>query len=368
MNWPLASDTWGPEERDAVARVLYSGNRTMGSEVRAFEEEFAEYTGAKYAVMVNSGSSANLLAVFAMKALGMITTDDVVTAPALAWSTTYSPYIQAGICLKIIDVDLSTFLPRRSEFAGNEHMVVVHTLGNPDEIRGKNILEDCCEAMGARYSDMKHVGTRGVAGTFSLFFSHQMTTGEGGVVITDNDDLWRAMVSIRAHGWDRDWLGSDQSKWNFIYPGLNVRPMEFQGAVGRVQLRRLDDMLIARSDNYLNVKDIVDDFDWIDVQHAPASRSGNMAIGLVVEPSKVNVNLLRKTLTEPYGIATRPLLSGNIARQPMSSYIGHLDPNDYPYADCLHHNAFLIGNAGTIIPDKHLGELRKALERMEKSL
>lgn len=274
MFYELAADTWGDEERAAVQRVIDSGRLTMGPEVEAFEAEFAAYFGRKYAVMANSGSSANLIGIAALGYLrdGALRRGDEVIVPVISWSTTYAPLQQYGLRLKFIDVELDTLnmdVRRLDEAvtADTKAIVGVSVLGNPAALEamrtfadthGLIFFEDNCESMDAEL-DGRKTGTFGDIGTFSTFFSHHISTGEGGVMTTDDPEINDLARSIRAHGWVRD-LSEDSvvappkgdefsEAYRFILPGYNVRPQEINAAVGREQLKKLPEMTAARRKN-----------------------------------------------------------------------------------------------------------------------
>jgi CDP-6-deoxy-D-xylo-4-hexulose-3-dehydrase len=265
--WPTAVNSWGAEEREAAHRVIDSGQITMGEQVEAFEEEFARYVGAKYAVMANSGSSANLLALAAVRDANGWPLDHGFDAgaPAVAWATTYAPLAQHGFGLRLSDVDLHTLnsSPMMAEECVGPRtrvIVAVSILGNPAPLsslrtianaRGLVMIEDNCESLGSRLNG-KHCGTFGDIGTFSTFFSHQVNTGEGGMIVTNDERLFTLARCMRAHGWTRDLpeYPTERGQYSFIRPGYNLRPTEIAAAVGRVQLRRLPAMIEQRLRNW----------------------------------------------------------------------------------------------------------------------
>ena len=218
MSLPLATSTWDDKEIAALNSVIESGMFSMGKHVAEFEAEFAEFVGSKYSVMVNSGSSANLLAVAALffKKERKLKAGDEVIVPAVSWSTTYYPLQQYGLKLKFVDIDKDTLNLdlKQLESAITEKtkaIFAVNLLGNPIDynkveslIEGKDIylLEDNCESLGATLNG-KQAGTFGVMGTYSSFFSHHISTMEGGLIATDDEELYHILLSIRSHGWTR---------------------------------------------------------------------------------------------------------------------------------------------------------------------
>lgn len=274
MFYELAATTWGSEEIAAIDRVVASGRFTMGEQVAAFEREFADYFGVKHGVMVNSGSSANLIAVAALayKKERPLQRGDEVIVPAISWATTYHPLQQYGLKLRFVDVELDTLNIDVSKLEQaltprTRAIVPVSILGNPaalDVIRafadahGLYVLEDNCESMDAELNGKK-AGTFGDLNTFSFFFSHHISTMEGGMVLTDDLELAHLCRSMRAHGWTRDLphdtplyerTSSDHFEaYRFILPGYNVRPLEMEGAIGREQLKKLPALTAARRKN-----------------------------------------------------------------------------------------------------------------------
>jgi CDP-6-deoxy-D-xylo-4-hexulose-3-dehydrase len=275
MFYDLASTTWGDEELAAIQRVCQSERYTMGEEVRRFEEAFAATFGLPHAVMVNSGSSANLVAVAALsyKRDRPLQRGDEVIVPAISWATTYHPLQQYGLRLRFVDVDLQTLNMDASQLeaalsARTRMVVAVSILGNPAPLTAIRafcdahdlyLFEDNCESMGASLGG-RWCGTFGDVNTFSTFYSHHISTMEGGVLLTEDPEIADLARAIRNHGWARD-LPADSpinigrqddpffEAYRFILPGYNVRPLEMCGAVGREQLKKLDTMVGIRRRN-----------------------------------------------------------------------------------------------------------------------
>ncbi|MGE3535569.1 MAG: DegT/DnrJ/EryC1/StrS family aminotransferase, partial [Parachlamydiales bacterium] len=274
MTYELASITWDEEEYKAINRVIKKGMFTMGENVRRFEEDFAQKFGSKYAVMSNSGSSANLIAIaaFCYKKGNPLQPGDEVIVPAISWSTTFYPLMQYGLKLRFVDVELDTLNMDVSQLEAaltpkTKMVVGVSILGNPcglDVMRqfcdkhNLYFFEDNCESMGA-FLNGKSCGTFGDIGTFSTFFSHHISTMEGGVSITDDEELYHLMLAIRSHGWTRHlppetniYEKKDDDfyeAYRFIVPGYNVRPLELSGAIGIEQLKKLDNLVKIRREN-----------------------------------------------------------------------------------------------------------------------
>lgn len=351
MKWPLAHDSWGAEELAAATRVLNGAQRTMGAEVVAYEREFAEYVGARYAVACNSGSSANLLMVAAMRyrSVNPLLPRDEVIVPALGWSTTYAPLAQYGLEIRPVDIDPLTFtIDADAVLAAvtprTRAVMVVHVFGAlapTERLRAAlparvAILEDACEALGT-----PGVGTYGAAASFSTFFSHHMSTGEGGVVVTDDDELHRLFLMLRAHGWTRDLPGSRKDEYKFVLPGYNLRPTEMQAAVGRVQLRKLPGYLEARRRNWVRVHAYSSDAPWLTLQRGAWAP---MAFGMTT--GDVPRDHVRAVMRD-HGIETRTVLAGNIRRTELARYLSMTRHNTpLPNADHVQDAGLVIGNLG----------------------
>lgn len=367
MTFPLAVDSWDEAEKEAIEKVVESNRFTMGPYVAEFEEKFANYFGSKYAVMVNSGSSANLLAIGALfhKTKNPLKKGDEVIVPAVSWSTTYYPINQYNLKLRFVDIDRSTLnidydKIREAITPNTKAIFAVNLLGNPcnmDEL--KNIceeynlylIEDNCESMGATFED-KYAGTFGTIGTFSTFFSHHISTMEGGMILTDDEELYNISRSLRAHGWTRD-LPQNSSLYekkdefyemfNFILPGYNLRPLEMSGAIGIEQLKKINSIVQGRRKNAQLFLDIISELEDIDYQH---SYNGSSWFGFAIilkNQLKGKRDEFAKQLKES-GIECRPIVAGNFTRNPV---IKHLDYSVYGHlnnADYIHENGLFIGN------------------------
>ena len=285
MTYELSSTSWGEEEIAALQRVIRSGRFTMGEQVRLFEEAFAAKFGMKHAIMTNSGSSANLVGVAALsyRAARPLQRGDEVIVPAISWATTFHPLQQYGLKLRFVDVELETLNMDVSRLEAaltprTKMVMAVSILGNPaalDVMRefcdrhGLILFEDNCESMGASLGG-RACGTFGDVNTFSTFYSHHISTMEGGVLVTNDTEIDHLARAIRNHGWARDLpadstLGTRQDDpffeaYRFVLPGYNVRPLEMAGAVGVEQLKKLDAMIaIRRANAALFVKLFKDD-------------------------------------------------------------------------------------------------------------
>lgn len=332
----LTSSTWGPEEREAILRVVDSGRVTMDAETLLYERAYADYCGSKYCVAVNSGSSANLLMAAAWT---LRYGPGVVIVPAVGWATSYSPFHQYGWTMRFVDVNPSTLsYDREALHAASDYadlILAINLLGSPceyGEFPNLPVLEDNCESMGAVYMG-KRTGTFGVMASHSTYFSHHICTMEGGMVTTDDEHFYHMLLSLRSHGWTRhlppdNHLGAEVAPWNFILPGYNVRPTDMQSAIGLTQLKKLPAFIEQRRDN-------ADRFPWMKQKEVGISSW----YGFVVYDED------REKVIGKH--EHRPVISGNFLRQPVCKQyrIEAKDPKDYPGAERLHHHAVMIGNS-----------------------
>ena len=329
INWPLAHDTWDNKERDAMHEVIASGKFTFGEKVKKFEDEFCEYFGFPYAVQVNSGGSANLLMVAAAVERGWISKGDKVIVPAVGWSTSYFPFIQYGIDLIFVDVDKDTWNINVDQIEDNikddvKGILAINILGNPCDFKTLNSLcnkydlilfEDNCESMGAKQGDA-YCGGFGDIGTFSTFFSHHIQTMEGGMVVCNDPETYNKLLSLRSHGWTRGTKYYTNNPFEFVTLGYNVRPGELNGALGSVQLNKLDDMNNQRIKNADTFIKYFDNKDYCRIQKVEDnSLSSWFGFGLVFDRNSFRQRT--KQILEEYSIDNRPICTGNFFNQPV---------------------------------------------------
>jgi CDP-4-dehydro-6-deoxyglucose reductase, E1 len=369
MSYELAASSWGQEELDAIQRVISSDRLTMGAEVTALEEEFAAWHDMKYGIMVNSGSSANLIAVasLAYKNDNPLQRGDEVIVPAISWSTTYYPLQQYGLKLRFVDVERDSFNIDVSKLEAaltpNTKMIVaVSILGNPaamDQIRvfadkhGLYLMEDNCESLGAELPDGTKTGTYGDMNTFSFFFSHHIATMEGGMVLTNDEEFFHLLRSMRNHGWTRDvpspspiYEAEDDDffeAYRFILPGYNVRPIEMAGAVGREQLKKLPGYIEGRRNNLKVFQDLFGNDDRFIIQKE-YGKSSTFCFPLVLNP---NSNPDRKkilgALTEAK-IGYRIVTGGCFPRHEVIKHFDYEIVGNIDNANVVHDYGLFLGN------------------------
>lgn len=365
----LHEPTFGPDEVMAMVEVMLSTRVTMGPKVRQFEKDLADYFSVSEAVTNNSGSSANLLAIAAlanpMTPNGLKPGDEVIV-PALSWSTTVWPLIQHSLVPVFVDIDPDTLniSPAAIEAAISEKtkaVMIVPVYGNPCDMdaitglcarRGLQLIEDTCESLGASY-DGKPLGTFGRVGTYSFYFSHHITTLEGGVCVSNDYELGEIMRIVRAHGWVRE-AKDPQKFWDahpdidpkflFVNLGYNIRLTEVQGAIGSVQLPKLDGFVDARRHSAQTLLEGLQRYNSVlsFQMETPKGRHSWFGFSMTVrEGAPFSAGQLRQHL-EQCGIETRPIICGNIAKQPAVQLFPHRVAGDLPNASHVMSNGLAV--------------------------
>ena len=355
--------TFGMEETAEAMDTLATGMVTMGKKVRAFEEAWAKYCGREYAVMTNSGSSANLVALSTLRCLGELDEGAEVITPALTWATTVFPIAQVGCVPVLTDVSLKTYNITADSLEAamspkTGAAMPVHLLGNPIRLDSPDwfmpFIGDCCEAHGAEV-DGRNVGADGLMATFSFFFSHHISTVEGGMVVTDDLEFADTCRALRAFGWIRDMSDREafaakhpeiDHRFLFRYPGFNFRPMEVQGAFGLHQLPKLEGLIAHRRENaaYWN-QELARYKDYLQLQkEQPGTRHVWFAYPVMVRRGAPFTRKALQDYLEAQGVETRPIEAGNMAVQPAMKHIRHRIAGPLTNAQYIHDNAFFWGN------------------------
>ena len=388
--FPLMNPGFGTAEIVAAVETLLSGRVTMGERVREFERQFAEFVGAPYAVMVNSGSSANLLAVSVCANPARerrLVAGDEVLVPAVCWSTSVWPLIQCGLRPVFVDVDPETLnlsiedLERRIT-SKTRAIMMIHVLGNSAPIAEAMaiarqhdliVIEDTCESLGAAAGD-RMLGAHGDFGTFSFYYSHHITTGEGGMVVCHTAADADLLRCLRAHGWTRELAGREEvevaspdidPRFNFVNLGYNLRPLEVQAAFGIIQLARIREMNRVRNENRHKIIAAMTAHPlWSDQYSFTRASTGTSPAWFgftLLSSGERDVPALLRTLTSR-GVENRPVISGNFARQPALRLLGlEIDPRDYPGAEAVHSRGFFIGLHSTPLSDSLVEQLADVL-------
>ena len=350
----LVEDTISSHEMAQLAEWLLTTPRvTKGPLTLQFEEEWAAWQGCKYAVFVNSGSSANFLMLLALAQTGRLRNKKIIL-PAVSWVTTISPAIQLGFEPVLCDCDPNDLGLDIDDFEylckteNPSAVMLVHVLGHANKLAkireicqqyGVLLLEDCCEAHGAQYENEK-VGNFGLMSSFSFYFGHHMSTIEGGAICTSDKELYNILLSLRSHGWLRDMqptvkedierkygISKFQSTYFFIYPGLNFRSTDLNAFIGLMQLKNIDKTIAKRFQNfklfekYLKEKCMV--------QNSESTLVSSLALGIITPHRDEIANNLMSN-----DIECRPLICGSIQRHPF--WYENYDLRELPNADRVH--------------------------------
>ncbi len=389
IKYNLASESWGNEEIDAIQQVIKSNRYTMGPKVKEFEFQFAEYFNSKYALMVNSGSTANLLMIASLVLSNdhNLNRGDEVIVPSVSWSTTYYPLSQYGLKLKFVDVDLETLNIDTNQLENaishkTKAIMAVNLLGNPcnfakiQELCSKYnllLIEDNCESLGAKYNNA-YTGTLGNMGSFSFFFSHHMQTMEGGMILTDDQSLLQIATSLRAHGWIRDLpannlilnkSGNDfEDSFKFVLPGYGVRPLEMSGAIGIEQLKKIDNFISQRKANAELYKKLFLNEDNVIVQKEVHESSWFGFSIILINKMANQRDRFIKVLDENM-IESRPIVAGDFTQNPVIDYLDHTISGNLENSEIIDKNGFFVGNDHRDLSNElnHLYDVYKKFEK-----
>lgn len=390
--FPLMEDCFNDQEILAAVEVLLSGQLTMASKVAEFEGAFAKKVGVPHAVMVNSGSSANLLAVAAavnpLRKTRLMPGDEVLL-PAVCWSTSLWPLVQLGLKPVFVDVDPRTLNMNLADAktkvtSRTKGLFTVHVMGNSPPMREVQEfvtkhhlvhLEDTCESFGSTFAG-RPLGTVGAMGAYSFYYSHHLTTGEGGMVVCQTQEDADLLKCLRAHGWTRNLSNRRDlegqyahidSRFLFVNSGFNLRPMEIQAAIGLVQLEKIDEMNANRVKNYRGLVSALKahplwqgQFEMIE----PAPQTEPIWFGfcaLLAPRLAGKKEAFLRALTE-VGVENRPIVSGNFVRQPALKLYGLTqDPAQFPGAEEVDRRGFFVGLHTRLLDQQKLARLADLL-------
>lgn len=369
IRYSLSQSSWDEAEYAALQRVIASGQFTMAAETREYERVFAEYLDSPYCVAVNSGSTANLLMAAALRYRkeNPLQPGDEVIVPAVSWPTTYYPLSQYGLRLKFVDIDAETLNydldALEAAITDRTRLVmVVNLLGNANDFdrvralcepRGIEFIEDNCESLGATFQG-RQTGTHGLMGSFSGFFSHHISTMEGGVICTADEELYHILLTLRAHGWTRNLPKfnrvtgekSDnpfEESFKFVLPGYSVRPLEMSAAVGIEQIAKLPGFIADRRRNAAQFLELMARYPQLMTQREIGEASW-FGFSMVVRPDApfTRADLVRTF--QAAGIECRPIVAGNFAKNPVMRWLDHEVHGELTNADLIDTNGLFIGN------------------------
>lgn len=379
--YPLSLATYGVEEIIEALDSLCSFRTTMWEKTLLFEKNFATYQGSANCVMVNSGSTADLLLCFILTnpAAPLLHQGDEILVPVVTWPTQIWSAKMAGLRIRLVDVNPKTL---NIDLADLEKKItpktraifIVHLMGNPcpmDKIialakkHNLVILEDCCEALGAEWDGNK-VGNFGIGGSFSFFFSHHITTMEGGMISCQDSQIAEQLKIFRAHGWLRnvnsasyECLTKDEidPRYAFVNWGFNVRPTDVQAGFGLRQLEKLPGFNKRREELTTRFFSFIGHASFLSTpQIDRLARPAWLALPLLINS---DAPFSRKEITsylEENGVETRPIVAGNLAKHPVAKLFREFEEGPYPGADIIHQRGFYIG-LSPLISDKTMDHL-----------
>ena len=390
ISYSLTESVLEGTDINAAIKVLRSKKITMGPKTRQVEAYFKDHIVKTNSLMVNSGSSANLL-IFQCLINPMVKKlkpGDEVLIPAICWSTSLWPIIQSGLKVKFVDIDLSTLNIDLNDLIRKitkktKALMLVHALGNCTDmskltnICKKNkiiLIEDTCEALGSTYKN-KPLGTFGDFSSFSFYYSHHITSGEGGMVCTKNKKYLEILKSLRSHGWSRDLKNNKtlskkhkniDKNWIFINSGFNLRTTDINAAIGLEQLKRIKKILSIRKYNFLKIKKSLlinkkynNQFTILDDQNHANTAWFGIPIILNSNNKKYKQNIMSKLHGK--GIMTRPIISGNFAKQPSIKLYKIKINNQLPNSDLVDKKGFFLGLHNIKISDAKLNFLTDSI-------
>jgi CDP-6-deoxy-D-xylo-4-hexulose-3-dehydrase len=379
-NWPLMKNTLSFMDRAKLAKfVLSSDNFTQGKKVKQFEDEWSKWLGCKYSLFVTSGSTANFLLIASVMEKYGLKPGDKVILPACTWVTNINPIFQLGLQPIFCDVNLKNYsfdvsnLKRISEKHPDIKMIfVTHLLGIPADVESYQhifpnaiILDDVCESHGCTDWDEDKVGSKSLGATFSFYFGHHMSTIEGGMISTNDSDLYDLMKMKRSHGLARvsdnfdSYINKNpeiEKTFLFVTDGYNFRNTELAAVLGLSQLKRLNKFIGIRRDNYFKFLSVVYENKNFHPLH-PSLGNSCFCFPFICKTKEIKNKLI--SLFKKYKIEYRPIVGGNLLRQPYLNY--QIDSNiGVLNADIIHENGVYIGNS-QFVTDKNIKLLDKIL-------
>ena len=361
FNWPLINDNITKEDKEVLSHFILNSNRfTNGPKVKEFEEAWSKWAGVKHSVMINSGASANYLQIAITKHLKG---KGEVIVPAMSWVSDCSSVINLGMDLVLVDVNIDNFSMsidslKEAITPNTKAIMLVHGLGfngiNDEiiQIAEENdimLLEDICESHGAEYKNQR-VGSFGDISCYSFYFGHHMTTIEGGVICTNNEEIYQLARMFRSHGMTREASKSLQEKYSspelnplftFAVPGFNVRSTELNAVLGLEQLKRLDSHINTRRENFdLWLSNLNSTLYYTNFK---VEGNSNFALPLILKTNNLDkvCPVLDKEKVE-YRLGT--IGGGNQARQPYVKNSAHRIVGNLKNSDYIHENSLYVGN------------------------
>ncbi len=396
FEYKLLSNAFNNSDIKSGINVLKSKKITISKITKKFEKFFAKKSGCKYALMTNSGSSANLLAIAALTNplnSKKIPTNSEIIIPAVCWSTSLWPIVQNNLKPIFVDVDINTFnidveKIEKKITKKTKAIMLVHVLGTSTNMKKLlsltkkyklDLIEDTCESLGATY-DKKQLGTFGRFGTYSFYYSHQITSGEGGMIVCNDSKDYNIIKSLRSHGWSRDTIFHNNfskkfkeldDRFLFIGPGYNVRPTEIQSAIAFNQFKRLKQFMNIRNENRNKIINALkknnkwdNQFEFVNVDKKIVPSWFGLPI--LINDKKINKKKFLKKISSE-GIENRPIISGNFLNQPASKFYNfNINKNDFFNSNEIEKRGFFIGLHTKKITQIELKNIAKILLKERK--
>ena len=363
IQYPLTNTVLDNDDIKSGVKVLKSKWITMGRETLNFENTFSKKISNRPSIMVNSGSSANLLIFQCLinPKVKKLKKDDEVLIPAICWSTSLWPIIQSGLKVKFVDIDPKTLNLDLDNFEKKitkktKALMLVHAMGNCADMekivricKKKNIIliEDTCEALGSKYKG-KQLGTFGDFSSYSFFYSHHITSGEGGMVCSKSKKDADVIRTLRSHGWHRAISNKKSNSWSFINSGFNLRPTDISASIGNSQLKKLKKISLIRQQNFKSIRSaLLDDKRYSNKFDIIEENINNkivwFGIPIILKSTEKNYKNKVTNKLNKFGIDTRPLISGNFAKQPAIKLYKLNIKSNLKYANFIDKNSFFIG-------------------------
>jgi CDP-6-deoxy-D-xylo-4-hexulose-3-dehydrase len=369
--WPLMEDTISFRDRLKMATFLLTSSRlTNGPKVREFESKWSEWLGVKHSLYVSSGSTANSLLIAAVKEHYNLKDGDKVLVPATTWMTNIAPVFQNGLQPIFCDINLQNFSFDIDElkYIATQHsdikvVFITHLIGLSSDVEKVReifpnalILEDVCESHGVEGPDGKKRGTDSVGSTFSFYFGHHMTTIEGGVVCTNNTELYELMRLKRSHGMAREGSTHMFKKYSeenpdidpaflFMTDGYNFRNHEVCAVLGLSQIKRLDKNIEIRKKNYHYWMEGIMSGLGPENYIIPENQSGNSSFSFpIITKEKSLADYLKRSFLKA-DIEYRPIISGNILLHPAFKKYKLCTAKESSNVSVLHSNGLYVGNS-----------------------
>lgn len=385
INWPLMKNNITFRDRLSMAKFCLLSNKfTNGAKVKQFEKDWSNWLGSKYSLYVSSGSTANYLMLSAVKELYGLKDGDKVLVPSCTWVTNVGPVIQLGFTPIFCDINIEnfSFCENDLEYISKVHpdiklIFVTHLIGysaNNELCKklfpGAFILDDICESHGCKNSNGLKRGSDSLGASFSFYFGHHMTTIEGGMVSTNNYELYDLMRMKRSHGMARESENFDiyikkykdiPKQFLFVTDGYNFRNHEICAVLGIRQLKRLDSYILKRNVNFLKFINLISEYEKYFYIPKINSRCSNFCFPLITK-DKFLAQKLRSEF-DKNGIEHRPIISGNLLKQPFLEGYEITTNKTNLNVDLVHSNGIYLGN-NQFIGDKELNLLSEILNRV----